>query len=108
MVKLDREGWLHFLQGSEPRQAALKSFFYCDDQLRCGEFKLPAGRDTQPETEPYEKVLYVTTGELVLAITGTTDVLKAGAGDVLFVPPMVEHSFMAFGSTGASAIFGLA
>jgi quercetin dioxygenase-like cupin family protein len=108
MVRLGRERWLKFIQGSEPRQAALVSFFYADDAIRCGHVRLNGFRDTQPEVSPWEKLLYVTEGELCVKITGTPDVLKGEPGDVIFVPPGVEHSYLTTTPTGAEAVFGLA
>jgi quercetin dioxygenase-like cupin family protein len=108
MVRLAPERWLQFIQGSEPRQSALVSFFYANEAIRCGHLRLNAHRDTQPETSPWEKVLYVTDGTLCVAITGTPDVLKANPGDVIFVPPGVEHSYLTTSPKGAEAVFGLA
>ncbi len=108
MMKLDRSGWLHLITGDEPRQSYLSSFFYCDEKIRAGELRLPARRDTQPESVPFEKVIRVNSGSLVVSLTGTTDVLRAEVGDVIFVPANVEHSFMSVGETGTTAVFGMA
>ena len=108
MMKLDRSTWLHLITGDEPRQAYLTSFFYCDEQIRAGEMRLPVRRDTKPESVPFEKVIRVTSGTLVTSITGTMDVLKAEVGDVVFLPANVEHSFMSVGATGTTAVFGMA
>ena len=35
------------------------------------------------------------------------DVLKAEAGDVVYLPANVEHSFMSVGETGTTAVFGM-
>lgn len=108
MMKLDRATWLHLITGDEPRQSYLTSFFYCDEQIRAGEMRLPARRDTQPESVPFEKVIRVTSGTLVTSLTGTTDVLKAEVGDVVFLPAGVTHSFLSIGPAGATAVFGMA
>ena len=108
MMKLDRAGWLHLITGDEPRQAYLTSFWYCDDRIRAGEMRLPARRDTKPECVPFEKVIHVLTGTLVVGITGTTDVLRAEVGDVVYLPAGAEHTFMSVGETGATAVFGMA
>ena len=108
MMKLDRAGWLHLITGAEPRQAYLSSFFYADEKIRAGEMRLPARRDTQTESIPFEKVIRVTSGSLVVSLTGTTDVLRAEVGDVVFLPANVEHSFLSVGETGATAVFGMA
>ena len=108
MMKLDRARWLHLITGDEPRQSYLTSFFYCDEKIRAGEMKLPARRDTKPESVPFEKVICVTAGTLVTCLTGTTDVLRAEVGDVVFLPANVEHSFLSVGPTGATAVFGMA
>ncbi len=108
MMKLGRATWLHLITGDEPRQAYLTSFFYCDEKIRAGEIRLPVRRDTKPESVPFEKVIRVTVGTLVVSLTGTTDVLRAEVGDVVFLPANVEHSFMSLGATGATAIFGMA
>jgi len=108
MVRLGPEHWLSFIQGSNPRQAALVSFFYADEAIRCGHIRLPAYRDTQPESSPWEKAIYVTRGSFCVALTGTTDVLKAGPDDLIFVPAGVEHSYLTTSSTGAEAVFALA
>ena len=42
------------------------------------------------------------------SLTGTTDVLRAEVGDVIFLPAGVEHSFMSVGPTGTTAVFGMA
>ncbi len=97
MMKLDRSSWLHLITGDEPRQSYLTSFFYCDERIRAGEMRLPARRDTKPESVPFEKVIRVTAGTLVTSLTGTTDVLKAEVGDVVFLPANVEHSFLSVG-----------
>jgi gentisate 1,2-dioxygenase len=108
MMKLDRAGWLHLITGDEPRQAYLTSLFYCDEQIRAGEMRLPARRDTKPESIPFEKVICVTAGTLVTCSTGTTDVLRAEPGDVVYVPADIEHSFMSVGPAGVTAVFGMA
>ncbi len=108
MVRIGPERWLRLIQGSEPRQAALVSFFYADEAIRCGHVRLPAYRDTQPEVCPWEKLLYVTEGSFCVAITGTPDVLRANPGEAIFVPPGVEHSYLTTSITGAEAVFGLA
>ena len=108
MMKLDRATWLHLITGDEPRQSYLTSFFYCDEQIRAGEMRLPVRRDTKPESVPFEKVIRVTSGTLVTSLTGTTDVLRAEVGDVVFLPAGVEHSFLSVGPTGATAVFGMA
>jgi gentisate 1,2-dioxygenase len=108
MMKLDRQTWLHLITGDNPRQAYLSSFFYCDEQIRTGEMRLPVRRDTQVESVPFEKVIRVTSGTLVACLAGTTDVLRAEVGDVIFLPANVEHSFLTVGPTGATAIFGMA
>jgi quercetin dioxygenase-like cupin family protein len=108
MVRLAPEGWLQFIQGTEPRQTALVSFFYADEAIRCGHLRLNAYRDTQPESSPWEKVLIVTRGELCVALTGTPDVLKARSGEIIFVPPGVEHSYLTTTGAGAEAVFGIA
>ncbi len=107
MVSLPRERWLRLIAGDEPRRAYLRSFFYADAQIRGGELRLPGRRDTKPETQPFEQVLHVVQGELVVALTGTTDVLRADPGDVIFLPAGVEHSYMALGADGARAVFGM-
>lgn len=108
MVALPRERWLQLVAGDEPRRAYLRAFWYADPQIRGGELRLNGRRDTQPETQPFEQVLHVVEGELVVALTGTTDVLRAGPGDTIFLPAGVEHSYMAMGAGGARAVFGMA
>ncbi|MBA3765304.1 MAG: hypothetical protein H0X05_07325 [Actinobacteria bacterium] len=107
MMRLDRASWLHLITGDEPRQAYLSSFWYCDERIRAGEMRLPVRRDTKPESVPFEKVIAVTAGTLVTALTGTMDVLRAEVGDVVFLPANVEHSFMSVGETGTTAVFGM-
>lgn len=108
MVRLGPEGWLQFISGSEPRQAALVSYFYADESIRCGHLRLNGYRDTQPESSAWEKVIYVTQGSLCVALTGTPDVLRGTPGDVIFVPPGVEHSYLTTTPTGAEAVFAAA
>ena len=69
---------------------------------------MPARRDTVPESGPYEQVLLVTSGQIVVGLTGTTEVLKADVGDVIFLPANVEHSYMNVGATSATAVVGRA
>ena len=107
MMRFERDTWLHLITGDEPRQAYLTSFWYYDDRIRTGEMRLPVRRDTKPESVPFEKVICVTAGTLVTALTGTVDVLKAEVGDVVFLPANVEHSFISLGETGATAVFGM-
>ena len=56
----------------------LVSFFYCDEQIRCGKVTLPAGRESKPESGPWEKTLYVEAGALSVNLTGTGRSLLAG------------------------------
>lgn len=108
MLKMDRARWLHLISGQNPAQAYLTSFWYADERIRCGELRLPARRDTAPQRVPFEKVILVTRGTLVVALTGTTDVLRGEVGDVIFVPAGVEHHYLSLGPTGATAVFGMA
>ena len=108
MSRLAPEGWLRLIQGSEPRQTALVSIFYADDAIRCGHLRLNGFRDTQPESAAGEKLIYVTDGQLTVAMTGTSDVLVAGPGDLIFIPPGVEHSYLTTHAPGAQAVFAIA
>ena len=108
MMKLDRSRWLHLITGDDPRRTYLTSIFYADARIRCAEIRVPARRDTVPESGPYEQVLLVTSGQIVVGLTGTTEVLKADVGDVIFLPANVEHSYMNVGATSATAVVGRA
>ena len=44
--------WLHLITGDEPRQAYLTSFFYCDEQIRAGEMRLPAAARYAARVDP--------------------------------------------------------
>ena len=105
MQHLPRSRWLHLLHGNDPRLTVLVSFFYCDEQIRCGKVTLPPGRESQPESGPWEKTLYVEEGSLSVNLTGTGTSLLAGPGDVVFLPPATEHSLQAIGDDGAAALF---
>jgi quercetin dioxygenase-like cupin family protein len=108
MVRIDRRRWLHLLHGDNPREAALKSFFYADDTIRCGELVLPRNRSAQSDSLPWEQVLYVTQGTIGVNMEGSAVTLKAEPGDAIFIPANERHTFMALGSTGARAAFGMA
>jgi quercetin dioxygenase-like cupin family protein len=105
MRHLPRATWLHLLHGSDPRLTVLVSFFYCDEKIRCGKVALPRGRESQPESGPYEKTLYVESGALSVNVTGTGTSLLAGAADVVFIPPGTEHSLQAIGDEPVSVLF---
>ncbi len=108
MQHLPRSTWLHLLQGQDPRLTILVSFFYCDEQIRCGKVTLPAGRESEPESGLAEKTLYVESGALSVNLTGTGRSLLAGPSDVVFLPPGTEHSLQAIGEEPVSALFGQA
>lgn len=105
MMKLDRSSWLHTLQGTDPRFTVLTSFFYADERIRCGEVRLPVGRESEPESGSYEKVLYVTAGDFVVNLIDTAESLRAGVDEVIFIPPNVVHSMQAIGNEPARAMF---
>ena len=44
----------------------------------------------------------------MVALSGTTEVLRAEVGDVIFLPAGIEHAYMTVGPTGATAVFGMA
>jgi len=108
MLKLDRSRWLHTIQGSDPRLTVLTSFFYADERIRCGEVRLPRGRESQPEQGDYEKLLYVAEGDFVVNLTGTSTSLRGAPGDAIYVPPDTPHSLQAIGNDPARALFALA
>ena len=105
MQSLPRSTWLHFLHGTDPRLTVLVSFFYCDEQIRCGKVTLPAGRESQPESGPWEKTFHVEAGSLSVNLTGTGRSLLAGPGDLVFLPPSTEHSLQAIGDDRVTALF---
>jgi quercetin dioxygenase-like cupin family protein len=105
MQHLPRSRWLHLLHGTDPRLTVLVSFFYCDEQIRCGKVTLPAGRESQPESAPWEKTLFVETGSLSVNLTGTGRSLLAAPGEVVFLPPGTEHSLQAIGEERVTALF---
>jgi quercetin dioxygenase-like cupin family protein len=105
MQHLPCSTWLHLLHGTDPRLTVLVSFFYCDEQIRCGKVTLPAGRESQPESGAWEKTLYVETGSLSVNLTGTGKSLLAEPGDVVFLPPESEHSLQAIGDDCVTALF---
>jgi quercetin dioxygenase-like cupin family protein len=108
MQHLPRSRWLHLLQGTNPRLTILVSFFYCDEQIRCGKVALPAGRESEPESGPWEKTVYVVTGSLSVNLTGSGRSLLASPGDVVFLPPETEHSLQAIGDELVEALFAQA
>ena len=108
MQHLPSSRWLRLLQGTDPRLTILVSTFYADEQIRCGKVALPAGRESQPESGPWEKTLYVESGSLSVNLTGTGRSLLAAPGEVVFVPPGTEHSLQAIGDEPAAALFAQA
>lgn len=107
MVKLDRPTWMHTLQGTNPRNMMLTSFFYADERIRCGEVRLPENRDGEPERGNYEKVLYVAEGDFVVNLAETAQSLRGKPGDMIFIPPNVTHSYEAIGTGPARALFAI-
>lgn len=85
----------------------LTSFFYADDQIRCGEVRLPENRDGEPERGNYEKILYVAEGDFVVNLADTARSLRGKPGDMIFVPPNVTHSYQAIGTGPARALFAI-
>jgi mannose-6-phosphate isomerase-like protein (cupin superfamily) len=108
MLKLDRPRWLHTLQGSDPRLTVLRSFFFCDERIRCGEVRLPASRESEPETGEHETLYYVAEGDFVVNLTGTGTSLRGGPDDAIYVPPGATHSLQAMGPDPARALFAQA
>jgi quercetin dioxygenase-like cupin family protein len=105
MQHLPRSTWLHLLHGTDPRLTVLVSFFYCDDRIRCGKLTLPAGRESQSESGPAERTLFVEGGSLSVNLTGTGKSLLARPGEVVFLPPWTEHSLQAIGEEAVTALF---
>lgn len=105
MQKLDRSTWLHLLQGGDPRLTFLRSYFYCDEQIRCGQLRLPASRETEPEQGAHETLIYVTQGALSVNLTGTGRSLLLSPGDLAFLPPGTRHGLQAIGDEPVVACF---
>ena len=95
MQHLPSSTWLHLFQGDDPRRTILTSFFYCDERLRLAHQTLAKSRETEPEQGDSEKLIYVLSGTLSVAITGTGSGFRATPGEMVFVPPNVEHSLQA-------------
>jgi quercetin dioxygenase-like cupin family protein len=104
MQHLPRSTWLHLLQGTDPRLTVLNSFFYCDERIRCSLIALPAGRESQPESGDYERLLYVESGALSVNLTGTGKSLLASPDELVFLPPFTEHSLQAIGDEPVSVL----
>lgn len=104
MQHLPPASWLRLLHGSDPRLTVLVSYFYCDEQIRCGKVTLPAGVESSPESGPCEKTLFVEAGAVSINLTGTGRSLLAGPGEVVFLPPGTEHSLQAIGDQPAAAL----
>ena len=104
MQHLPRSTWLNMFQGTDRRRIALVSFFYCDERLRLAHVSLPKSRETEPESGDYERVLYVLSGTLSVAITGTGKGLIARPGEMIFVPPYTEHSLQAINGEKATLL----
>ena len=104
MQHLPRSTWLHMLQGNEPRKTILVSFFYCDERIRLAHVELPQSRETEPESGDYERLLYVVSGTLSVALTGTGNGLLAKPGDIVFLPPFTQHSLQAIDSEPVRAL----
>jgi quercetin dioxygenase-like cupin family protein len=105
MQHLPRSKWLPLLQGQDPRLTILVSFFYADEQIRCGKVELPAGRESERMSWPGEKTLYVESGALSVNLSGSATSLLAGPDDVVFLPPGTEHSLQSIGDEPVSALF---
>jgi len=95
MQHLPESTWLHMFQGTDPRRTIPVSYFFCEERLRLAHITLPKGRQTEPESGDFEKVVYVLSGTLSVAITGTGNGLLARPGDMVFVPPNIAHSLQA-------------
>jgi quercetin dioxygenase-like cupin family protein len=108
MQHLPRSTWLHLLQGTDPRLTVLNSFFYSDERIRCSMVSLPAGRESQPESGDYERLLYVESGALSVNLTGTGASLLAGPSDLVFLPSFTEHSLQAIGDESVAVLSALA
>lgn len=61
------------------------------------------GSEVKTHTHPQEQFGYVIKGGFDMIVGGDRSILKAG--DAYFIPPNVEHSFVAIGETEAIDVF---
>ena len=108
MEHLPPSTWLRLMRGQNPRLTIPVSFFYCDEQIRVGQIRLPAGRESESVSGDYEATFYVETGRLSVNLTGTGRSLLAGPSDVVFLPPGTGHTLQAIGDEPVVTLFAQA
>ena len=108
MEHLPPSTWLRLMRGRDPRLTVPVSFFYCDEQIRVGQIRLPAGRESESVSGDYEATFYVETGRLSVNLTGTGRSLLAGPSDVVFLPPGTPHTLQAIGDEPVVTLFAQA
>jgi quercetin dioxygenase-like cupin family protein len=104
MQHLPRSTWLHTFEGVDRRKTILASFFYCDERIRCAKLSIPRWGESQKNSGDYERLLYVESGTLSVNLTASGRGLIARPGDMVFVPPFVEHSLQAIDDEPVSAL----
>ncbi len=105
MEHLPSSTWLRLMEGRDPRLTIPVSFFYCDEQIRVGQIRLLAGRESESMSGDHETTMYVESGSLSVNLTGTGRSLLAGPSDVVFLPPGTEHSLQAIGDEPVLTLF---
>ena len=104
MQHLPRSTWLHTFEGIDRRKTILVSFFYCDERIRCAKLTIPRWGESQRNSGDYERLIYVESGTLSVNLTASGRGLIAGPGDMVFVPPFVEHSLQAIDDEPVTAL----
>jgi mannose-6-phosphate isomerase-like protein (cupin superfamily) len=108
MEHLPPSTWLRLMRGQNPRLTIPVSFFYCDEQIRVGQIRLPAGRESESVSGDYEATYYVEEGSLSVNLTGTGRSLLATPSDVVFLPPGTAHTLQAIGDEPVVTLFAQA
>jgi quercetin dioxygenase-like cupin family protein len=108
MEHLPPSSWLRLMRGQDPRLTIPVSFFYCDEQIRVGQIRILAGRESEPVAGGYEATFYVESGSLSVNLTGTGRSLLAGPSDVVFLPPDTAHTLQAIGDEPVVTLFAQA
>jgi quercetin dioxygenase-like cupin family protein len=104
MQHLPESTWLHLFQGVDSRRTIVASYFYCDERLRLAHLTLAKSRETEPESGDYERLIYVLSGKLSVALTGTGKGLIGRPGEMIFLPPFTEHTLQAIDDEPVTAL----
>jgi len=81
---------------------------HCDEQIRVGQIRLPAGRESESVSGDDEATFDAGAGSLSVNLTGTGRSLLAGPSDVVFLPPGTAHTLQAAGDEPVVTLFAQA